>query len=173
MQLTLASKTAAPSFMPRKKFGLKVTGDPGAKVGLVAVDKGVYVLNNKHRLTQNKVIFFNLHQFWSWLEIFRKIKNANDVTSCDPEAVSLLTFRCGTLWKRPTPAAHLVEEATTWTCSLMLGCCLSPALLQELPTDKVLCRCFWNNFSRRSSILHHRCWVYLKRSFLLHFRIEM
>ena len=37
-------------------FGLKVTGDPEATVGLVAVDKGVYVLNNKHRLTQKKVI---------------------------------------------------------------------------------------------------------------------
>uniref|UniRef100_A0A672ZR77 NTR domain-containing protein n=1 Tax=Sphaeramia orbicularis TaxID=375764 RepID=A0A672ZR77_9TELE len=36
-------------------FSLKVTGDPGATVGLVAVDKGVYVLNNKHRLTQKKV----------------------------------------------------------------------------------------------------------------------
>ncbi|MEQ2174925.1 hypothetical protein GOODEAATRI_012690 [Goodea atripinnis] len=36
-------------------FNLKVTGDPGATVGLVAVDKGVYVLNNKHRLTQKKV----------------------------------------------------------------------------------------------------------------------
>uniref|UniRef100_A0A8C9X3J4 Anaphylatoxin-like domain-containing protein n=1 Tax=Sander lucioperca TaxID=283035 RepID=A0A8C9X3J4_SANLU len=40
---------------PRRMFGLKVTGDPGATVGLVAVDKGVYVLNNKHRLTQKKV----------------------------------------------------------------------------------------------------------------------
>uniref|UniRef100_A0A671YLM0 Complement C3-like n=1 Tax=Sparus aurata TaxID=8175 RepID=A0A671YLM0_SPAAU len=34
---------------------LHVTGDPEATVGLVAVDKGVYVLNNKHRLTQKKV----------------------------------------------------------------------------------------------------------------------
>ncbi|XP_059191712.1 complement C3-like isoform X2 [Centropristis striata] len=42
-------------FEPGKMFNLKVTGDPGAKVGLVAVDKGVYVLNNKHRLTQKKV----------------------------------------------------------------------------------------------------------------------
>ncbi|XP_042256198.1 complement C3-like [Thunnus maccoyii] len=42
-------------FEPRRTFGLKVTGDPGAIVGLVAVDKGVYVLNNKHRLTQKKV----------------------------------------------------------------------------------------------------------------------
>uniref|UniRef100_A0A8C4NSU3 Anaphylatoxin-like domain-containing protein n=1 Tax=Dicentrarchus labrax TaxID=13489 RepID=A0A8C4NSU3_DICLA len=37
------------------EFLLKVTGDPEATVGLVAVDKGVYILNNKHRLTQKKV----------------------------------------------------------------------------------------------------------------------
>uniref|UniRef100_A0A3B3I5E3 Anaphylatoxin-like domain-containing protein n=1 Tax=Oryzias latipes TaxID=8090 RepID=A0A3B3I5E3_ORYLA len=40
---------------PRRLFGLKVSGDPGATVGLVAVDKGVYVLNSKHRLTQKKI----------------------------------------------------------------------------------------------------------------------
>ncbi|XP_073325595.1 LOW QUALITY PROTEIN: uncharacterized protein [Pagrus major] len=53
--LKLESSRAAPSFEPGKMFGLKVTGDPEATVGLVAVDKGVYVLNNKHRLTQKKV----------------------------------------------------------------------------------------------------------------------
>ncbi|XP_028449056.1 complement C3 [Perca flavescens] len=53
--LRLESSKPAPSYEPRKMFGLKVTGDPGATVGLVAVDKGVYVLNNKHRLTQKKV----------------------------------------------------------------------------------------------------------------------
>lgn len=37
-------------------FGLKVTGNPKSIVGLVAVDKGVYVLSNKHRLTQKKVL---------------------------------------------------------------------------------------------------------------------
>ncbi|XP_041640227.1 complement C3-like [Cheilinus undulatus] len=42
-------------YKPRGTFNLKVTGDPGAIVGLVAVDKGVYVLNNKHRLTQKKI----------------------------------------------------------------------------------------------------------------------
>lgn len=42
-------------YEPGEEFGLRVTGDPGAKVGLVAVDKGVYVLNNKNRLTQTKV----------------------------------------------------------------------------------------------------------------------
>nr|AFC89899.1 complement component C3 [Miichthys miiuy] len=53
--LRLESSRPAPSYEPRRMFGLKVTGDPGAIVGLVAVDKGVYVLNNKHRLTQKKV----------------------------------------------------------------------------------------------------------------------
>ncbi|XP_041640226.1 complement C3-like [Cheilinus undulatus] len=53
--LRLESTRPAPSYEPRRMFGLKVTGDPGATVGLVAVDKGVYVLNNKHRLTQKKV----------------------------------------------------------------------------------------------------------------------
>ncbi|KAM9792656.1 complement C3-like [Neosynchiropus ocellatus] len=43
------------TFKPSRVFGLKVTGDPGAAVGMVAVDKGVYVLNNKHRLTQQKI----------------------------------------------------------------------------------------------------------------------
>eukprot|EP00066_Takifugu_rubripes_P028718 XP_011617984.1 PREDICTED: complement C3-like isoform X1 [Takifugu rubripes] len=53
--LKLESSRAAPSYEPRRMFGLKVTGDPGATVGLVAVDKGVYVLNNQHRLTQKKI----------------------------------------------------------------------------------------------------------------------
>uniref|UniRef100_A0A3P8SPK2 Complement component c3a, duplicate 5 n=1 Tax=Amphiprion percula TaxID=161767 RepID=A0A3P8SPK2_AMPPE len=43
------------SYEPRNTFGLKITGDPESRVGLVAVDKGVYVLNNKHRLTQKKI----------------------------------------------------------------------------------------------------------------------
>ncbi|KAE8300820.1 Complement C3 Complement C3 beta chain Complement C3 alpha chain [Larimichthys crocea] len=53
--LKLESLRPAPSYEPRRMFGLKVTGDPEAIVGMVAVDKGVYVLNNKHRLTQKKV----------------------------------------------------------------------------------------------------------------------
>ncbi|XP_068448641.1 complement C3-like [Clinocottus analis] len=53
--LKLESLRPNPSYEPRRMFGLKITGDPEATVGLVAVDKGVYVLNNKHRLTQKKV----------------------------------------------------------------------------------------------------------------------
>ncbi|TSK18105.1 Complement C3 [Bagarius yarrelli] len=41
-------------FAPGQEFQLKVTGDPGAKVGLVAVNKAVFVLN-KNRLTQKKI----------------------------------------------------------------------------------------------------------------------
>ncbi|XP_060755183.1 complement C3-like [Neoarius graeffei] len=41
-------------FSPRDEFHLIVTGDPSAKVGLVAVDKGVFVLH-KNRLTQNQI----------------------------------------------------------------------------------------------------------------------
>ncbi|KAG3280375.1 cobra venom factor-like [Ictidomys tridecemlineatus] len=40
---------------PSSQVHLKVTGDAEATVGLVAVDKAVYVLNSKPRLTQKKV----------------------------------------------------------------------------------------------------------------------
>ncbi|KAL3996130.1 RNA-binding protein 5/10 [Sarotherodon galilaeus] len=53
--LKLESSRPSPAYEPRKMFSLKVTGNPEATVGLVAVDKGVYVLNNKHRLTQKKL----------------------------------------------------------------------------------------------------------------------
>ncbi|XP_068938993.1 complement C3 [Petaurus breviceps papuanus] len=40
---------------PGKQTTLKIEGDAGALVGLVAVDKGVFVLNKKNKLTQSKV----------------------------------------------------------------------------------------------------------------------
>uniref|UniRef100_A0A8D2Q4D7 Complement C3 n=1 Tax=Varanus komodoensis TaxID=61221 RepID=A0A8D2Q4D7_VARKO len=40
---------------PKDKVTIKLTGDANADVGLVAVDKGVYVLNQKHKLTQTKI----------------------------------------------------------------------------------------------------------------------
>ncbi|XP_059191662.1 complement C3-like [Centropristis striata] len=60
--LRLEASRPAPSYEPFEKFDLKVTGDPGATVGLVAVDRGAYALNNKHRLTQKKV--------WDIVEMF-------------------------------------------------------------------------------------------------------
>ncbi|XP_071360125.1 complement C3-like [Trachinotus anak] len=54
--LTLEPKDSTRlSFDPAANFQLKITGDPEATVALVAVDKGVFVLNNKYRLTQKKV----------------------------------------------------------------------------------------------------------------------
>ncbi|KAK0132890.1 Complement C3 [Merluccius polli] len=54
--LKLEPAKTSPS-QPRESFHYKITGDPGATVGLVAVDKGVYTLNNKHRLTQSKAVW--------------------------------------------------------------------------------------------------------------------
>lgn len=40
---------------PGDQVAIKLEGDANAWVGLVAVDKGVYVLNKKYKLTQSKV----------------------------------------------------------------------------------------------------------------------
>ncbi|XP_067829118.1 complement C3-like [Heptranchias perlo] len=42
-------------YKPGKQFKLKLKGDPGARVGLVAVDKAVFILNKKNKLTQSKI----------------------------------------------------------------------------------------------------------------------
>uniref|UniRef100_UPI00398E3598 complement C3-like n=1 Tax=Pristiophorus japonicus TaxID=55135 RepID=UPI00398E3598 len=42
-------------YEPGEQFALKLTGDPGARVGLVAVDKAVFILNKKNKLTQSKI----------------------------------------------------------------------------------------------------------------------
>lgn len=46
----------SPVTEPGENIKLKITGDPGATVNLVAVDKGVFLLNNNLRLTQQKVL---------------------------------------------------------------------------------------------------------------------
>ncbi|XP_026992188.2 complement C3-like [Tachysurus fulvidraco] len=51
---TLKLHTDKKTFNPGNEFQLTVTGDPKAKVGLVAVDKAVFVLN-KNKLTQTKI----------------------------------------------------------------------------------------------------------------------
>uniref|UniRef100_A0A8C6RY24 Complement C3 n=1 Tax=Nannospalax galili TaxID=1026970 RepID=A0A8C6RY24_NANGA len=40
---------------PGQQMTLRIEGDHGARVGLVAVDKGVFVLNKKNKLTQSKI----------------------------------------------------------------------------------------------------------------------
>ncbi|XP_006172143.1 LOW QUALITY PROTEIN: complement C3 [Tupaia chinensis] len=41
--------------LPGQQMTLKIEGNRGARVGLVAVDKGVFVLNKKNKLTQSKI----------------------------------------------------------------------------------------------------------------------
>ncbi|XP_075400207.1 complement C3-like [Tenrec ecaudatus] len=55
LKVSLKQEESIHHFEPNSKVDLKVTGDAEATVGLVAVDKAVYVLNNKHKLTQKKV----------------------------------------------------------------------------------------------------------------------
>ncbi|XP_076845570.1 complement C3-like [Brachyhypopomus gauderio] len=52
--LELSVQDHKSAYEPGDEFILTVTGDPGAKVGLVAVDKGIFVLN-KNKLTQTKI----------------------------------------------------------------------------------------------------------------------
>ncbi|XP_067260267.1 complement C3-like [Chanodichthys erythropterus] len=52
--LKLQVRSKMNTHAPRDKVKLQITGDPGARVGLVAVDKAVHVLN-KNRLTQTKI----------------------------------------------------------------------------------------------------------------------
>ncbi|XP_053471313.1 complement C3 [Ictalurus furcatus] len=44
-----------PAYAPLNVINLKITGSPRQSVYLIAVDKGVYILNNKNRLTQTKI----------------------------------------------------------------------------------------------------------------------
>ncbi|XDV16017.1 hypothetical protein PO909_015910, partial [Leuciscus waleckii] len=52
--LKVQVKEPRPIYEPGEVFSLLITGDPGAKVGLVAVDKAVHGLN-QNRLTQMKI----------------------------------------------------------------------------------------------------------------------
>uniref|UniRef100_A0A671P0H2 Complement C3-like n=1 Tax=Sinocyclocheilus anshuiensis TaxID=1608454 RepID=A0A671P0H2_9TELE len=52
--LKVQVKEPRPIYEPGESFSLQITGDPGAKVGLMAVDKAVHGLN-QNRLTQTKI----------------------------------------------------------------------------------------------------------------------
>lgn len=74
LKVGLNHEDSFSSLEPNSKVDIKVTGDAEATVGLVAVDKAVYVLNSKHKLTQKKVstCVFGVkrspgHSSWSFL----------------------------------------------------------------------------------------------------------
>ncbi|KAG2467527.1 CO3 protein, partial [Polypterus senegalus] len=60
--LQIIPERGGQTYSPRKPFSFKIKGDPGAKVGLVAVDKAVFVLNNKNKLTQTKFVVMDLRR---------------------------------------------------------------------------------------------------------------
>ncbi len=68
-QLKVQVKEPRSIYEPGESFNLQITGDPGAKVGLVAVDKAVHGLN-QNRLTQTKVK--NVHQHLNSLRMAYK-----------------------------------------------------------------------------------------------------
>ncbi|XP_069834464.1 A.superbus venom factor 1-like isoform X2 [Dendropsophus ebraccatus] len=55
LKINPPSRQRSSDYKPQEKIEPHLIGDKGAYVGLVAVDKGVYVLNNKSRLTQDKI----------------------------------------------------------------------------------------------------------------------
>ncbi|XP_054980587.1 complement C3 [Sorex araneus] len=55
LEIGLKNEDSRLSLSPQSKVELKVTGNAKATVGLLAVDKALYVLNSKHKLTQKKV----------------------------------------------------------------------------------------------------------------------
>ncbi|XP_072005891.1 complement C3-like [Engystomops pustulosus] len=52
---TLELKASKTTAVPGEKISLTLRADHKATVGLVAVDKAVYVMNNKYRITQSKM----------------------------------------------------------------------------------------------------------------------
>lgn len=83
--------------IPGKSFNIKVRGDPGSRVGLVAVDNAVYLLN-KDKLTQSKVC------------VEGKSKERKE--GQQQVVLSPTFFRSGTLWRRVILAAPKGEEKT-------------------------------------------------------------
>lgn len=98
---------------PGTPMRLRIEGDHNAYVGLVAVDKGVFVLSKKNKLTQSKVggrvpvpAVPRWRQWLSWL--------------------SHVGCRFGTRWRRVTSAAPQAVGGTTWVSLLMLASAWSP-----------------------------------------------
>lgn len=99
---------------PGTRMRLRVEGDHNAHVGLVVVDKGVFVLSKKNKLTQSKVgaqvPVPTVPGWWQWLSW-----------------LSHVGHRFGTQWRRVTLAAPRAAGGTTWVSLLMLASAWSPA----------------------------------------------
>ncbi|XP_028678491.2 complement C3-like [Erpetoichthys calabaricus] len=133
--LQILPERGGQAYSPRKPFGFKIRGDPGAKVGLVAVDKAVFVLNNKNKLTQTKI--------WDHIEKndigcspgsgannMGVFKDAGLIfkSSIDIETESRNDPHCPVPPKRRRRSLVLVTEKTSlagkYTDSLLKKCCM-------------------------------------------------
>uniref|UniRef100_A0A287CVX5 Alpha-2-macroglobulin bait region domain-containing protein n=1 Tax=Ictidomys tridecemlineatus TaxID=43179 RepID=A0A287CVX5_ICTTR len=75
--------------LPGQQMTLKIEGDRGARVGLVAVDKGVFVLNKKNKLTQSKI--------WDVVEKAEECQDEENQKQCQDLgafAESMVVFGC-------------------------------------------------------------------------------
>lgn len=111
--------------VPGKSFNMKIRGDPGSKVGLVAIDNAVYLLN-KDKLTQSKVCV---------QEAERREKNGQ--INLNGFRLSPTLFRSGTLWRRETLAALTEGEKMQSRSSGMPGCCLTLVVASKPKSDRV------------------------------------
>lgn len=115
-QLVVKGATEADNRVhePGTPMRLRIEGDHNAHVGLVAVDKGVFVLSKKNKLTQSKVGAWvpipTVPRWWQWLSW-----------------LSPFGHRFGTRWRRVTSAAPQAVGKTTWVSLLMPASAWSPA----------------------------------------------
>ncbi|XP_051898248.1 complement C3-like [Pristis pectinata] len=121
-------------YKPGSGFKMKVTGDPGARVGLVAVDKAVFALSKKNKITQSKI--------WSVVEksdigctpgggrnflgVFSDAGLAF-ATSTDIKTETRAELKCKQPKKRKRRAANLgeakEEKLRKFTDKLLRQCC--------------------------------------------------
>ncbi|XP_032868094.1 complement C3-like isoform X2 [Amblyraja radiata] len=121
-------------YSPGGGLTMKLTGDPGAKVGLVAVDKAVFALSKKNKITQSKI--------WSVVEkndigctpgsgrdVFGVFSDAGlaFVTSTDLKTETRTELRCkqpNLRKRRATALAELKSETLQkFKTTLLQRCC--------------------------------------------------
>ncbi|XP_076826778.1 complement C3-like isoform X3 [Brachyhypopomus gauderio] len=119
--LELSVQDPKSAYEPGDEFILTITGDPGAKVGLVAVDKGNFVLN-KNKLTQTKIWdIIEKHDTGctagSGKDSMGVFYDAGLLFESDKAGgtVSRLTSDCPAPYKRKRRAESLLQITTTLT----------------------------------------------------------
>lgn len=109
---------------PGTPMRLRIEGDHNSHVGLVAVDKGVFVLNKKNKLTQSRVgAWVPLPTILRWWQVLSWL--------------SPVGCRFGTRWRRVTSAAPRAAGGTTWASLLTLASAWSPTCRSPHRSEQV------------------------------------